>query len=164
MLTTPRLMQRHEQHYSAIRTDVAMKDIPEIVPPLLPVVQAWLKEKGIAPDGPPFFRYLSMKGSLITMEAGVPVKMPPGMEGRIIAGSFPAGRYVTVLHTGPYSGLRAAHMALESWSENNELCLHQCTSKEQTSWGCRTETYLTDPNVETDPASWQTEIAFLLEA
>ena len=162
MLSSPQIVQRPERHYAAIRTSVARNDIPAVVPPLLPRVFAWLERHRLLPDGPPFFRYCSCTGGQMVVEAGVPLSAPPPGDEEVCAGSLPAGRYVTVLHTGHYSGLQAAHMALESWGENKGLSWQQDIQDDITTLGCRTEFYLTDPDAEPDPARWQTEIAFLI--
>src|SRR5205814_8438234 len=97
MLSSPQLVQRPERHYAAIRTSVAIQDIPAVVPPLLPRVFAWLERHRLSPGGPPFFRYCSFAGRQMIVEAGVPVSAPPPADEEVCAGSLPAGRYATVL-------------------------------------------------------------------
>src|SRR6266705_1712100 len=119
MLTTPKTEQRSEQHYVAIRATVQMNEIPTVLPPLIPEVKAWLKKNNTTPDGPPFFQYLRMDGNKLLTEVGFPVKDPVKGDHRVVAGSFPAGLYATLIYTGHYMGLREANITLDKWVKDN---------------------------------------------
>lgn len=163
MLSKPVIEYRQEQYYLAIRSSVAMKDIPAVLPALIPKVFDWLAKNNIAPDGPPFFRYLSMnKQYELVTEVGVPVKDRATGEGDIVAGSFPAGNYAIITYTGDYRHLKEAHMALESWITENGRSARQQMSEQGVEWGARTEFYPTDHEKEPNPDHWRTDIAFLL--
>jgi effector-binding domain-containing protein len=100
---TPEIIERAEQPYVAIRAEVTMAELAGLADRFGEVF-GWLAEHGVAPAGPPFFRYhvIDMERQL-DVEAGVPV--PAAMEGddRVVAGTLPAGRYATSVHAGPYS-------------------------------------------------------------
>jgi effector-binding domain-containing protein len=158
MTTEPKVINRDEQPYVAIRKQVDMQDIPTELPPLIGEVFSWLQHNGAVPAGAPFFRYFSMDpGGKIDVAVGVPVARALKGDGRVGPGSFPAGRYAVLTHTGPYTGLRAATGGLLDWAEKNGVAWQ--TSEDGT-WGARIESYLTDPNEEPNPEKWQTEIAF----
>jgi len=158
MTTKPGVVNRDEQPYVAIRKQVAMQDIPTELPPLIGDVFGWLQQKGAAPVGAPFFRYFSMDpNGNIDVDVGVPTVTALQGDERVHAGAFAAGRYAVLIHTGPYTGLRAAHGELLDWAEKNGVAWK--TSKDG-AWGARIESYLTDPNVEPNAEKWQTEIAF----
>jgi effector-binding domain-containing protein len=163
MLTEPKLEERAKRHYAAIAVQVPMQEIAVTVPPLLPEVFAWLETHGVAPAGPPFFRYVVVDmGGLLEIEAGVPVASPVAGDARVRAGSFPAGRYATAVHTGPYEQLEGATRALLRWGEENGIAWQVEPAGSGERWGARAEFYLTDPLREPDPEHWETELAFLV--
>lgn len=163
MLTEPKVEHRPERPYAAIHSKVRMKDIPNILPPLIPEMFAWLAKNNITPDGPPFFEYLSLdKDDQLLVAVGLPVPKPVTGDGRVVAGKFPAGTYASLIHTGNYSHLREAHMALESWLDNNGWKDQRHSTDHGMQFGSRIEFYPSDPKVVTDPEKWETEIAFLL--
>lgn len=162
MLNNPKVEFHDEQYYAAIRTKVKMSDIPLLLPPLIPEVLQWIKKNNITQVGPCFFRYLAFDDdSQLLVDVGMPTQTQVSGNEKIIAGSFPAANYVTVLHTGDYKELRDIHMELESWMKENGL--KEGSQKiDGTEYGARTEFYITDPQEEPDPKKWQTEVSILL--
>ncbi len=66
-----------------------------------------MKARGVAHVGPPLFRYLCMRDKE-TIDVGWPVAtLAAQTDGRVIAETLPAGRYVTALYTGPYEDIPA---------------------------------------------------------
>jgi hypothetical protein len=76
MVMSMDIVDRPDQPYVAVRRTITMQTFPEIAD-RLPGLFGWLAERGIAPAGPPFFRYLviDMEREL-DVEAGVPVAHP----------------------------------------------------------------------------------------
>ena len=164
MLSEPKTEYRAEQPYVAIRKNVPMQKIPEVLPPLIPEVRKWMLKNHITPDGPELFLYKSIhENNVLVTEVGVLVKNPEPGEGSIKGGSFPAGYYATIIYTGDYRNMMEAHMALEAWINKMGLTEKRRISGNDTEWGARTEFYLTDPDNEPHPEKWITEIAFLLD-
>lgn len=164
MLTEPKIETRKEQSYAAIRTKVSMKDIPAVLPPLIPDILNWIKKNNIVQTGPAFFRYLSWdKPNEFIVDVGVPVEKPIKPDSRVIAGSFPGGSYAVITHFGDYKNLKGAHMSLEDWVRKNHLNEKKQASANGDAYGVRTEFYTTDPDVEKDIEKWETEIAFFLD-
>jgi effector-binding domain-containing protein len=162
--TEPKLEQRDERHYVAVRRRVKMRELGTVLPPLGEVVFTWLKKQGVAPAGAPFFRYLytDMEGEgQFEVEVAVPVETPLTGEGEIVAGVLPAGRYATLVNTGPYHDLIGAHTKLMAWAAENGVVLDR--SEDGMSWGAQYESYETEPDEEPDPQKWQTEIAYLVK-
>ena len=161
MISEPKIETRDELPYVSIHAHVAREEIGDILPPLVPEVFGWLEANQVAPAGAPFFRYLgfSSDGKMDT-EVGVPVAKAVAGSGRVSAGSFPAGRYAVVIHTGPYHEVGSAHMALMDWGEKNGIAWNQ--SADGSRWGVHVEFYITEPENEIDPATFETEVAFLL--
>lgn len=160
----PVVVERTEQPYVAISADVPMAALGTTLPPLIPRVFGWLGARGIAPAGPPFWRYVVIDmANELTVEVGVPVAVStaPGLAGDgepVVAGVLPGGKYVTATHVGDPSGLAAATGELLAWAERAGLAWDVTGQR----WGCRLEEYLTDPAEQPDPAHWVTRLAIRL--
>ncbi|MCW3094048.1 MAG: transcriptional activator ligand binding domain protein [Ferruginibacter sp.] len=164
MVSSPVVESRKEQPYLAIHRKVNMKDIPFVLPPLIGEVKQWIEQHNIATDCTPFFLYKSMNGNNeLEATAGILVNAPATGNEHIKPGSFPQGKYATLIYTGDYNNLIEGHMTLEAYVKQNGLNEKEKKSGDVVEWGGRTEFYLTDPALEPDPLKWKTEIAFLLE-
>jgi len=152
-----------EHPYVAIPASVSMQTIGTVVPPLNGEVFRWLAAKGIAPAGPPFWRYnvIDMSREL-QVEAGVQIATAVTGDERVVAGVLPAGRYATLRHTGSPDTLVAATAYLQEWAAARGLKWDMTQSPAGERWGCRLENYLSDPAVEPDLTKWVTELAFRL--
>jgi Transcriptional regulator, effector-binding domain/component len=163
MLAEPKVEHWQEKPYAAIRTRVAMMAVPKDLPPLIFEVLNWVKKNNLGQTGPPFFRYLRMDNGVLDVEVGIPLSKLPTGDGRIIAGSFPEGKYLTARHTGPYTTLPQSHQAVEKYARENGLKPGTIKDADGQVWGTRAEFYVSDPMVEKDPSKWITDIALLLE-
>jgi effector-binding domain-containing protein len=163
MLSQPGIVTRPEQPYVAIGRRVTMSNLGSILPPLIPQLFEWIARRGVTASGAPFFRYLTidMENSL-DVEVGVPLAAPASGDTTVHPGVLPAGRYASVIHTGPYDELVAANAALQTWARANGHKWAMTHSSAGEQWVSRLEIYLSDPSVETNSARWQTEIAYLL--
>ena len=104
MLTGPKLEQRKESHYVAIRTQVGVP-FGAVLPPLWNEIFAWLASKGISPSGAPFIRYLTTDMSKkLDIDVGFAIGGRRPGNGHIIEDVLPAGQYATLLNTGHYRG------------------------------------------------------------
>lgn len=162
MNAVPHIETRAEQPYVAIRARVTMAGISGLADRFGEVF-GWLGAHGLAPTGAPFFRYnvIDMAREL-EIDAGVPV--PPGVvgDGGLISDVLPAGRYATVTHTGPYTGLESATGAMLQWAGEQGLRWDMTPDEGGERWGGRLEIYLTDPSQEPDMSKWETQLAFRL--
>jgi len=159
----PQIVTRAAAPYVAIRVQVPMDQLGEVVPPLNQEVFGWLAQRGVAPGAPPFWKYnvIDMARGL-EIEAGVTVPQPLEGDGRVVAGVLPAGRYVTLHHTGAPDTLMGANGDLQDWAAKQDLTFDVTPSPEGDRWGCRLEIYLTDPREEPDLSKWETLLAFRL--
>ncbi len=162
MDVAPEITQRAAQPYAGISAWVPMAAVGSVAD-RLPEIFGWLGARGIAPAGPPFFRYhvIDMERQLL-VEAGVPVLSQPEDDGGIRGGILPAGRFAVLTHTGAPQTLMAATSALLDWASERELAWDVAQSEAGEKWGCRIESYLTDPSQQPDTSQWQTELAFRL--
>src|ERR1700759_2904270 len=106
MITEPKIEYRSEQPYVGLRAQVTMQELGQLLPPLWGEVYGWLASKGLKPAGAPLWRYrvIDMAAKL-EIDVGVPVATPVTGDNRITADPLPAGRYATIVDTGPYEGL-----------------------------------------------------------
>lgn len=161
MPETPKIVELADQPYVGIRTNVAMMQIGEKVPPLLGEVFGWLGSRGVAPAGPPFFKYnvIDMAGEM-EMEVGVPVANAVAGDDRVMAGVLPAGRYVTMRHVGHPDGLMEATARLLAWGRQQGVKWD--ATDDQRRWGARIESYQDDPDEQPDMSKWRTDLRFRL--
>ena len=167
MLTEPKLEDRKEQHYLAIRTAVPLP-FDKYLQPLWKEVEAELKSQRIplSSSGPAIIRYLTTDMSKkLDIDVGFVVDRPARGNERIIADILPAGRYATILYTGSYrgKGIFKATVALLDWAKKNGITWNTTAKNGVEFWNGRTEWYLTDPARETDMTKYQTELAFLIK-
>ena len=157
-ITEPKLVERSEQHYVAIRKLVSMAEIGPTLPPLSDDVFAWLAGKRIQPSGAVFWRYNVVEmDTKLEIDVAVPVASAVKVDGQIIADILPAGRYATMLHTGHPAELEEATANLLAWAEKNNIQWKMNGER----WGGRVEWYFSDPSIEPDMTKWETELAFL---
>ena len=158
----PAVIERPARHYVGVTAPVTMTSFG-IVADRIPELFGHLAQHGCTPLGAPFFRYhrIDMERELI-VEAGVPVAVPVPGAGDIEPGVLPAGRYATVVHTGHPDELVGVTANLLDWAKRQDLAFDCRPSPEGELWGCRLETYLTDPRETPDLHRWQTELAFRL--
>ena len=161
-----RIELRAAQPYAGIPVRVSMDGISGAVDEAFPELFGWLAAQDISVAAPPFIRYLVIDmAAELQIELAVPVAAGISGAGRIQPGVLPAGRYVTLRHTGPYDGLVASNAALQQWAQQEGITFDTWDTPEGTAWRARAEHYLTNPAAEPDPAKWEVDVAYLaLEA
>src|SRR6266566_4427697 len=134
MASKPSIESRTAQPYVAIAGAVTMATMDDIIR-RLPEVFAYLAGQGIAPAGPPFFRYhvIDMARTL-EMEVGVPVTglliAPPPF----VTGTLPEGRYVTTVHAGHPDQLIHATADLLAWAGKQGLTWDMAETPQGERW------------------------------
>jgi effector-binding domain-containing protein len=162
MITEPKVEDRTEQHYVAIRTQATMQELDTAIPQGLGEVFAWLAHQGVVPSGAPFARYLVIDmEALLDIELGVPVATALSGDDRISAGVLPAGRYASLVYTGIDIGIKA-NWALLKWGVEKGLVWDTWKTEKGDAFGARLESFLTNPEEEPDRAKWETEVAIRL--
>lgn len=163
MITAPTIEVRPDQPYVARRSRVAMQDLGPVIDQVITELVAWLGQHGLEPADAPFVRYLVINmTALLEVEVGFPVATSQTGDGRVEAGVLPAGRYATLLYTGPYERLVAANAALLDWGAQNGLAWDMRATPEGDAFGARLESYITNPAVEPDSSKWRTVVAIRL--
>jgi effector-binding domain-containing protein len=163
MTPTPEIVERPAQPYVAVTRSLTMAELEGTLPPLISDVFGWLADHGHQPAGPPFWKYnvIDMAAKL-EVEVGVAVANAVAGDDLVGAGVVPAGRYVTVVHTGPPDSLEEATRELLEWATARGLTWDVTVADDGEHWAARLEEYLTDPAQEPDQARWQTRLAFRL--
>jgi effector-binding domain-containing protein len=161
----PTTEQRATLPYAGIRMQFRMDEFAAAVDAAFPELFGWLAEQGISPAGPPFIRYhvIDMPARL-DVEFGIPVAAAVQGDSRVRPGVRPAGRYVTLRHTGPYDGLIASNAALQDWAQDRGITFDSWDTDHGEAWRSRVEHYLTDPSAGPDPAKWGVDVAYLVSA
>jgi effector-binding domain-containing protein len=161
----PELEDRGEQAYVGVRRSVTSETFAAAVDSAFPELFAWLAERGEPMTGPPFVRYhvVDVNGTF-EIELCVPVAAGVAGDARIPAGALPAGRYLTLRHTGPYDGLAAVHEELQAWAAAHGVALDREEANGATTWRASFEVYVTNPVEEPDPARWIVDLGYLTTA
>ena len=166
-MTEPRIQQRAAQPYLGIAGPVT-NGVPAFADRAFPELFGWLGEHGVAPEGPPFIRYrqIDRDGEPLDLEVGVPVSGDAEGDGRVRAGALPAGRYLTLIHVGPYRSkqlpdLAVARARLMSWAAEHGIVYSRETDR-GSALACCLEHYLVGPVDEPDFTKWETEFAYLV--
>jgi effector-binding domain-containing protein len=162
-MLTPVVADRPAQPYVAIRAQVTMQTMDDILVPLGPQVLAWLRERDIPAAGPPFWKYNVIDmDRVLEVEVGVPVTAPADGDDRVLAGVLPAGRYATLRYTGHPDGLIGVIASLREWASQEGLTWDMTNTPDGERWAARLEISETDPADEPDMTKWTTQLAFRL--
>jgi GyrI-like small molecule binding domain len=162
MDVAPEITQRAAVPYAGVSAWVTMDAVGSVAD-RIPEIFGSLGARGIAPAGPPFFRYhvIDMDRQLL-VEAGIPVAAAAPDDGDVRGGTLPSGRFAVMTHTGGPETLVAATSALLDWGNARGLAFDVSQTDAGEKWGCRLESYLTNPAEQPDTSRWQTELAFRL--
>ncbi|MFC1415475.1 GyrI-like domain-containing protein [Streptacidiphilus cavernicola] len=159
---SPRIVERPAQPYIAVRARVTMATVDTIAH-RIPEVLGRVAALGAKPAGPPFLKYnLIDMARQLEIEAGVPVIDAVAVDGDLINGTLPAGRYASYLHTGSPSTLVQANALLLDWAADRGLAWDMTPTEAGDRWACRLESYRTDPREQPDTAQWETALEFKL--
>jgi effector-binding domain-containing protein len=167
----PRIEVRPQQPYLAIHRHVT-DGVPAAVDSAFPELFAWLGERGIAPSGPPFmrFREIDRDGEPLELEVAAPVdeaeRGPYPGDAPVLADTLPAGRYLTLVHVGPYRSEREPDLAvararLVGWAAERGLVYSHETDRGH-AMTCCVEHFRVGPVDDPDHSKWETEFAYLI--
>ncbi len=136
------------QEAIAVRGEVPVTDLPAFFERAFNEAAEAANACGIAITGPPFGFYPRTPTQTVAVEAGFPVSGPAQAHGNAHRFVLPGGRVVQAVHVGPYDTMEETYMALQSWMAERGL------QPAGGMWEC----YLSDPELERDPATWRTRI------
>jgi effector-binding domain-containing protein len=166
-MSEPQLELREAQPYLGIH-EPSIDGIRQFADSAFPELFAWLGEHGVAPAGPPFLRYyeVDVAGEPLDVEVGVPVDGSVEGDTRVLGDALPAGRYLTLLHVGPYSSddmpdLGDARAELIAWASDNDITYGTETAR-GLQMPCALEHFRIGPVDDPDFTRWETEFAYLV--
>ena len=165
MITEPKIESRKKQNYAAIRMAVPIP-FGKYLQPAWDEVYDWMMKKDIQPSGPALIRYLTTDMSReLDIDVGFTIDKAVKGDQRITADFLPAGKFATLLYTGPYKGkgIFKATVALLEWAKANNVRWDTSKKRGVEWWNGRVEYYFSDPAVEKDPTKFKTELAFLVK-
>jgi effector-binding domain-containing protein len=137
---------------AAVRRTVRLQEISEAYRPALDPVWAFLQQRpGLRTDGPNVFVYHAPaeRGDPMDVDFGVQVVRPFDGSGEVRSIETPPGPAASVVHRGPYRGLRATHAAVQAWAAATGIVLAGTSWEIYGDW------------VE-DPAQLTTQVEYLL--
>jgi len=157
MLTVPTLVERPAQPYVAIREKVTIPFTP-VIDKVMPEVAGWLQARGVERFGPAVFKYNVIDMPRLDVEMGFTPPKPLKGEGRVLAGTLPAGRYATLTHWGHYDRLMDATAMLIGWAKESGVAWDSSAMPDGEHFVSRFELYPNGPMDEPDPEKWETQI------
>lgn len=139
MISEPKIDYREEKLYMGIRTVAPFKGMFAEVDKLIKELRVWVKQHGLADEGPFFLRYhvIDMEGPM-DIEVGFMVSKHLSGDERVKPGVLPAGNYANLTYSG--SGL-AGNKALISWAQNNNVAWDRWDDPAGDAFRCRYEMY-----------------------
>jgi len=161
MLTLPRVVERPEIPYLAVREEVTLP-FDDRIPAILGRLFGALGERRIAPAGPLNFKHNLIDMPRIEMEFAVPVARPEVGGGPLVAGVLPAGRYAEITWIGPYDDLIEVNAVLIGWARHCGLDFDMQQEPGGDRFAGRVEIYHNGPDTEPDPAKLETTVAIRL--
>lgn len=146
----PEIVVLEPQEAIAVRGDVKIADLPAFFERAFHEAAEAVDASGVAIVGPPFGFYPEMPTETVAVEAGFPVSAPAEASGNVHRIVLPGGRAVQAVHVGPFDTMETSYDQLQSWMAEHDL------QPAAAMWEC----YLSDPEVERNPAHWQTRIVW----
>lgn len=101
---------------------VAWSELGTKIRPMFDQVYAFVREQGLTQAGHNVCVYAAPRPDGVELTCGVQVLRPfEASKDGVRCGRTPAGRAVTTVHTGEYSGLGKAHDALFAWAKSKDI-------------------------------------------
>ena len=146
----PRRIHITEQPVAVVRERVPMDSLTSFFDRAFGAVMAAVQMQGARPAGPPFAMYHGMPGETVDVEAGFPIAGNFEGTGEVSSGVLPDTDAFEAVHTGPYDTLGSTYDAIREHMEADGA------APADSMW----EYYLTDPQKQPDPATWQTRVVW----
>jgi effector-binding domain-containing protein len=134
-----------EQPVLRVQTTARLEEFSRLIP------ETCKRLFAVAPReaGPPYFICFEEPTDAVPVEIGVVLREPAAASGEgVEAATLPAVHAARTIYRGPYEEIMKAYGALYEWIERKGLRIA----------GPAREMYITDPERETDPANYETEL------
>ncbi|HVK29601.1 MAG TPA: GyrI-like domain-containing protein [Nocardioides sp.] len=150
-LMSPHVVNLEPQEAVAVHGEVPFAELPAFFERAFRQAAEAARAAGVEIVGPPFGFYPHMPTDTVAVEAGFPVSAPAEPSGgpahHIV---LPGGRAIEALHVGTFDALGQSYGELAAWMADEGL------KPAAGMW----ESYLSDPQDQPDPATWQTRIVW----
>lgn len=167
MTPRPEFKDCEEQAYLGIRCEVT-DGVPAAVDSAFPQLVSHVSERGIEPASAPIIRILEVdpSGEPLVLDVGIPTASGEVGNVPVRAYSLPAGRYLTLLHVGPYRSetepdLSTTRAELERWAGEHGIACSLESDRGRT-LAAAVDHLLISPPTEPDYSKWETELAYLV--
>jgi effector-binding domain-containing protein len=133
-----------------VNTVTSYAEISESMGEAFEKVLGYLMEKGIQ-NGAPFARYDDVSDeNAWKIAIGFTLNEPVEGKGEIVGGKLAPGKSAVMMHIGPYEKLHESWNVLHTWvRESDDVEINFIGA---------VELYLTDPEMESDPNKWKTQL------
>ena len=162
MLTLPRIVDRPETPYFALKRTVTLPFEAEI-PSIIATLRSCLDTQNVVPTGPVFFKHNLVAMPVIEMEFGVPVERLLPAEGDFVSGILPAGRYAEITYVGPYDDLIEVNGLLIIWARELGHSFDAQPEGGGERFANRAEIYHTNPEDDKGSASSRTTVSIKIK-
>jgi effector-binding domain-containing protein len=148
MINKPQIVRTDAQLTAIIPFTIPREEMRNVMGPGLKELMATIAAQGITPAGPWFDHHLKMDPDIFDFEISVPVRAPVVAAGRVRPSQLPAATVARTVYVGPYEGLG------DAWDEFVDWIIAEGHTPAPNLWQC----YLTAPESNSDPSTWQTEL------
>ena len=148
MIDTPRVVETTPVPIAKLYAKVPTSEIGTRMGSLLRELGEELQSQNVKPVGPWFTHHFRRPEEFFDFEVCLPVERPISANGRVEPGEWPAMKMIQTVYTGPYQGLVPAWGEFMRWIEKEDLPISDEI------W----ERYLVNPDTESDPEKWRTEL------
>ncbi|WP_423184561.1 GyrI-like domain-containing protein [Arthrobacter sp. NyZ413] len=146
----PPLIRTREQHTAVVHEHVPMSALTDFFGRAFGAVMAAAQAQNANPTGPPFALYHGKPTGAVDVEAGFPITADFADAGDMLASKLPESEAFEDMHQGPYDTIQQTYA----------LILERMSAEGKTPSDSMWEFYLSDPEKEPDPATWQTRIVW----
>ena len=160
-LTLPTVVELPERRYVAVRMPVTIPFAEDMEPAFEELFAAFARA-GVEADGAEFIKYNLIDMPRLEIEVGMTTDAPIPPTGRLIRGTLPAGKYVSLTYTGPYEHLMDVTAMLVGWAKEKGLTWDSQPTPAGERFACRLEMLDNNPSIEPDPERLQSTLLFKL--
>lgn len=161
MLTLPQIIEQPAQRYVAVRLPVTIPFGSDLNPAFDELFAAF-SAVAVEPNGMEFIKFNLIDMPRLEIEVGITTDALLPLSSRMIEGEIPAGRYVSLIYTGPYDNLMDVTAMLVGWAKEKGLKWDSHDTPNGEQFACRLEVYNNNPSIEADPAKLKTTLLFKL--
>ncbi len=119
MLTRIELIEQEAKPVLSIRASASVEELPQLIGESYMKILEYMQELGIKPSDPPFTAYYGLDMEDLDVEMGFPISESFSGKGEITAGVIPAGKVVSTMHRGSYTGMEQPYEAMFEWMNDN---------------------------------------------